>query len=211
MLTKNFRGLVAGLCIMLVGVFSAGTASAYSLAGINTSGSPAFINDVKVTLNPNNGTIKLSGRKDFLFNDGVGLVDGNSSRYTMNLSFDYDGVNVTSLGGTVSLIGGISSLGIGKNTLLMSADVTSMNITEDSNLWGFNTTNLFCDPALLITCTADESIYVILDNAFSGNFNGNFKSTGFAVTTVPVPAAVWLFGSALGLLGWIRRRTLISV
>ena len=27
------------------------------------------------------------------------------------------------------------------------------------------------------------------------------------VTYVPVPAAVWLFGSALGLLGWIRRRT----
>ncbi len=27
------------------------------------------------------------------------------------------------------------------------------------------------------------------------------------VTYVPVPPAVWLFGSALGLLGWIRRRT----
>lgn len=26
-------------------------------------------------------------------------------------------------------------------------------------------------------------------------------------TVVPVPAAVWLFGSALGLLGWVRRRT----
>ncbi len=28
----------------------------------------------------------------------------------------------------------------------------------------------------------------------------------FEVSAVPVPAAVWLFGSALGLLGWIRRR-----
>ena len=26
------------------------------------------------------------------------------------------------------------------------------------------------------------------------------------LTTVPVPAAVWLFGSALGLLGWARHK-----
>jgi hypothetical protein len=34
----------------------------------------------------------------------------------------------------------------------------------------------------------------------SAYFGGN-------ATVVPVPAAVWLLGSALGLLGWIRRRT----
>lgn len=32
-----------------------------------------------------------------------------------------------------------------------------------------------------------------------------FKSTS-AASVVPVPAAIWLFGSALGLLGWIRRK-----
>lgn len=30
------------------------------------------------------------------------------------------------------------------------------------------------------------------------------------LTNAPVPAAVWLFGSALGLLGWVRRRARIS-
>ena len=29
----------------------------------------------------------------------------------------------------------------------------------------------------------------------------------FVVTTVPIPASVWLFGSALTGLGWIRRRS----
>ncbi len=29
----------------------------------------------------------------------------------------------------------------------------------------------------------------------------------FSAAVVPIPAAVWLFGSALGILGWVRRRT----
>ena len=33
--------------------------------------------------------------------------------------------------------------------------------------------------------------------------DGGFSGTA---TVVPVPAAVWLFASALGLMGWIRRR-----
>ncbi len=32
-------------------------------------------------------------------------------------------------------------------------------------------------------------------------------NVAFTVSTVPIPAAVWLFGSALGLLGWMRRKT----
>ncbi|HJP03837.1 MAG TPA: VPLPA-CTERM sorting domain-containing protein, partial [Gammaproteobacteria bacterium] len=32
------------------------------------------------------------------------------------------------------------------------------------------------------------------------------SSIALQATVVPIPAAVWLFGSGLGLLGWIRRR-----
>jgi hypothetical protein len=38
------------------------------------------------------------------------------------------------------------------------------------------------------------------DDALSGNTSGMFASV------VPIPAAVWLFGSALGFLGWMRRK-----
>lgn len=39
----------------------------------------------------------------------------------------------------------------------------------------------------------------------SSNFN--IASALIRTTPVPVPAAVWLFGSALGLLGWMQRKT----
>ena len=35
-----------------------------------------------------------------------------------------------------------------------------------------------------------------------------FDTASIEVTAVPVPAAAWLFGSAVGLLGWMRRKTL---
>jgi len=40
------------------------------------------------------------------------------------------------------------------------------------------------------------------DASVSGNTSGKFAGS----TAVPVPAAVWLFGSALGMLAWSRRR-----
>jgi hypothetical protein len=43
-------------------------------------------------------------------------------------------------------------------------------------------------------------------NNFDFSANGDVELTLNSITAVPVPAAVWLFGSALGLLGWMRRR-----
>jgi hypothetical protein len=41
--------------------------------------------------------------------------------------------------------------------------------------------------------------------AFIGYADARMVSAG-TISAVPVPAAVWLFGSGLGLLGWFRRR-----
>jgi hypothetical protein len=56
--------------------------------------------------------------------------------------------------------------------------------------FGSTSTNIICSNALVgIGDDSDATNYVARPNG-----------------VVPVPAAVWLFGSALGLLGWVRRR-----
>lgn len=52
---------------------------------------------------------------------------------------------------------------------------------------------------------ADPDAYVFWDGIHP-TANSHELLGDFAFAAIPVPAAVWLFGSALGLLGWLRRR-----
>lgn len=61
----------------------------------------------------------------------------------------------------------------------------------------------------------DTAVMLTLDNDLTAESNAlgdsaliqkKFGAFGVEVTIVPVPAAAWLFGSALALLGWVRRR-----
>lgn len=44
------------------------------------------------------------------------------------------------------------------------------------------------------------------DVAFKANFADGSEGI-YVATLIPIPAAAWMFGSALGLLGWLKRRT----
>ena len=52
-------------------------------------------------------------------------------------------------------------------------------------------------------CLAAGPTNCIVDS----NSSNTYGTWTFNATAVPVPAAVWLFGSALGLLGWLGRKT----
>ena len=201
--------LFALASVLIISVFGSTSASAFSLPGITPSGSPAFTNNVRAHLAPN-GMLGIMGRSNqtFVLDTGADTIIGTGGMYTLTARFTETGEYIAD-SGSVSIYGKMEQLGISQpRTMLMSADLTSANLVDDPYLWGFNTTNIVCNADLLLECTNSESVYVALSNAFSGDFGRNFMSMGIAITTVPVPAAIWLFGSALGLLGWARRRTI---
>jgi hypothetical protein len=203
---KTIRArIIAPALLFAVALFGSTSVLALSLPGISESGAPAFMNNVRVHLAPN-GMLRIMGRGNqaFSLDTGSGMMVGAGGKYTLTARFDDQG---SLLSGNVSISGMMDVLGITKpNTLLMSAELTAANLVDDPYLWGFNTTNIWCSPDLMLECTMSESVYVALSKAFNGEFGSNFVAMGLATTTVPVPAAVWMFGSALGLLGWIRRR-----
>lgn len=55
--------------------------------------------------------------------------------------------------------------------------------------------------------TGSDTVFCQLPGGEPGEQGNGQCSDWIAPTPIPVPAAVWLFGSALGLLGWMRRRT----
>jgi hypothetical protein len=216
-MTKPRIAISRIMVLLAIYFLGAGAALAYDLPGIPESGAPRFENDVKVDFNPNSGKIKVTGRNDFLFNNSQQIFQGHSSKYTLRVDFDSNTGAFEN--GSLELRGAIDALGIKRNETLVTADIIDWNLNGwqsgmpsggGFDLWGFATSNIACNPNLLVQCTLNESVYIELDEAFSGVFSdyeiNKFRTNGNALTTVPVPAAAWLFGSALGFMGWLRRR-----
>jgi hypothetical protein len=119
-------------------------------------------------------------------------------------------LNFDTAADTISIVGGVADLGIGAGTTLLTGSYTSFDFQFDAGTGSeiFSASGpdtkarslldaIGVDPA-----TPFEFFGITIEAA-----NGNVTSTDFVNTAVPVPAAVWLFGSGLlGLVGVARRR-----
>jgi len=218
--------LLSGLCV--IGVWALGTSavfaascpdlSAYPLNGCTLPGLvngsyPFFLQNVHVTLkNKKNGNFRLKARNR-------GVAAGKSTFYVSPSLDDTYAIHKTrfrfkakykngELTGRIRIKGKMPELGLNKRRTLMTADLKGQ-WNSTGQLVGFNTMNIECHAAIKVVavCTTDEVIYLSeLEDALDlGGPRGKYKTTGLAVTSVPVPATAWLFVSGLlGLAGVAR-------
>jgi len=204
--------MVIGASVLMLAAVSVGNAYAYSLPGILSSGYANFENQVRVKVKKDGKKgfklkVRKNGGGNYINISPTERVEIKGGKYKLNAFFDPDG---NFLEGTLEIKGKVKTpFGKAKGTLL-TATLDSFAFT--STLFGFNTSNIVCNSIIVELlgggCNTDnESVYVSLQKSGFDPTKKGFKSKGTSIATVPVPAAVWLFGSGLlGLVSMARRR-----
>ena len=178
---------------------------------------PQFQNSVTIKRGngPNSDTWSISNKNGQ--NSTSQFFTSVSTSYAVS-SVKYDGSvlwnpNGTFNSGTVSITGKVAGF---SRQELMTADLVGY-AWDGGSFLGFNTSNILCSADLnsLIGgagCTTDESLVIQLKNGWDGNpLTKGLNLSGIAITSVPLPAAAWLFISGLGLMGVTARRKQKSV
>lgn len=210
-ISTKIAGYLATIGMLLVTAIASSSAFAGVLIpDIADPGYPRFTNTVKVQTTPaGKFRAKLTNAtRDFKFwTDGGTSYAGLAETFRLDANFDKHTGEF--LGGDMMIEGTLPGLGITTDTILMTADLTLFG-TDGGSWVGFNTTNIMCSPLLGVVCTDNESVVFYLDSVFEGVLT-SARYSATAITTVPLPAAVWLFGSGLCLIGATARRRKASL
>jgi hypothetical protein len=225
-MTTKIKSLL-GVCAM--GVCALGSSAAFAAGcpdpgaypsngcslgnGVVAGSFPYFQQSVYVTVqSKKNGDFSLkasyggvaSNTSDFVVGTGPQDVYSIDNTFYQLKAKDKHG----DLTGSIRIMGKLN--GSNAKETLMTADLTGVWDSSGS-LIGFNTMNIQCSASInaLAPCTSAEVVYLtqLQQSLDLGGVKGKTSTTGLAVTSVPLPAAAWLFGSGLlGLVGVSRRK-----
>ena len=156
----------------------------------------AIESDGNVIFSTDGGTLDLTGLR-FDINDTIvaGIAPTGGSVVFGGAVDRYTGVTFTSFGpGTGSIETAdsdpLAGFGFGREQLAVPT--------------GFLSGDTINATSITFTGETFASLGITAGNYTVASWAGD--SITLNATAVPVPAAVWLFGSALGMLGWMRRK-----
>jgi hypothetical protein len=159
------------------------------------------------------GISRDTATANFIFNDVYTLSGNDIYSITVIEAGDYEIINDGDV--TVDLYLQAAN---NNNGLDLTTATSSLDFVGDSaglQKWQLDATlRPLTDPSDLLGTPWSESSSLALNiqNTLTAYTDANGetawvqKKITLVVSEVPVPASVWLFGSGLGLLGWIRRR-----
>jgi hypothetical protein len=125
-------------------------------------------------------------------NDSSFLVEDD---VYIGASVFYDNVEITS-----SKTGGTDTIG---GTPISRVIFVASTTAAVPSPWPDEKIDMISDNSMPDDFSKAEDLFFYVDNGTNGQ---DFVRIRMDVLPVPVPAAAWLFGSALGLLGWMRRK-----
>jgi hypothetical protein len=138
----------------------------------------------------------------------LGVTDDSATAPGFTISTDLSG-GAEELNGTFTILdSSITHLAFKADGYFILGEVTGNtgDWSTDITLWQPTVTSLTC-PADI--CDNAGRAYTIED-FYNGGTNPAALSNVRAFSVVPIPAAVWLFGSGLGLLGFMKRKSVAA-
>ena len=205
--SQKLRRACAG--VMAAGLLSAGINAQAATLNLTLFDTPDIVSGfIDVTYSAATSTFGANGFAEELDDDGSipaeAIADG-----TFNLDATIDAAGSLA-GGSLTIGGTVASLGFNSGTLL-TGDLTAFGFEPaggDPLEFTFDVSG--GDAATLYGGAGAIGGVILSATGFTGDFTSDFVGTGSAVSDVapvPLPAALWLFGTGLvGLIGVGRRR-----
>ncbi len=201
--TSTRLGLIAA------GLLLGSAAQAAPLNLVLADSPDIFSSGINVDYTASSDAFTATGTASSFEDDGVGPAIGiDTGSFDLAASIDNNGVLSA---GTLTITGTITSLGFNTGTLL-TGTLTNLGFpasgSGDPLEFLFNVTG-----GDLAGAYGLSGGIILSQSGFNGGFAVDFNNAAFSGvadtgTVVPVPAAVWLFGSGLlGLIGFARRRS----